>query len=277
MFVPAASRRQMLKYLGWGAAGLFVAGNAEAAPLPLDTTGLEHIGFTVPDPEATAKFYGRIFDPQLFQEKDPPARFYVRFGTAYAAFGGTADAMPKIDHFCALVKDYKSQEMRKAVEDAGITMGAGPVGMPTDADGLRLQLLGVPGGLAKTIIPAYRVNQDDAAVQAIGMDHVMLHVSDLERSAAHYAKFFGTETSRTKNPARVWFSAAKTRLGLEQAAAGEMPSVHHICIRVARGGASKAVADKLAALGVGIEPANDEKLLRFRDPHGLLMELKEES
>ncbi len=47
------------------------------------------------------------------------------------------------------------------VEAAGITMGAGPVGMPTDADGLRLQLLGVPGGLAKTIIPAYRVNQDE--------------------------------------------------------------------------------------------------------------------
>src|ERR1700690_3357590 len=63
--------------------------SADAAPLlPLDTTGLEHVGFTVPDPEASAKFYGRIFDPQLFQEKDPPPRFYVRFGTAYAAFGG---------------------------------------------------------------------------------------------------------------------------------------------------------------------------------------------
>jgi catechol 2,3-dioxygenase-like lactoylglutathione lyase family enzyme len=266
------SRRQTLKWLGAGAAGLLAADAAEAAPLPLDTTGLEHIGFTVPDPEATAKFYGRVFDPQLFQEKDPPPRFYVRFGIAYAAFGGSAGVMPKIDHFCALVKDYKAQEMRKAVEEAGIAMGTGPVGMPTDADGLRLQLLGVPGGLAKTIIPAYRVNQDDAAVQPIGLDHILLHVSDLERSVAHYRKFFGMEASRTKNPARVWFGVAKTRLGLEQVVAGEAPSVHHICVRVAR-----IIPDRLKAVGVEILPANDEKLLRFRDPNGLLMELKGDS
>jgi|SRR5579863_88962 catechol 2,3-dioxygenase-like lactoylglutathione lyase family enzyme len=263
------SRRQVLAWLGAGTASLLTA---DARPLPLDTTGLEHMGFTVPDPEATAKFYGRIFDPQLFQERDPPPRFYVRFGTAYAAFGGMAGVAPKIDHFCALVKDYKAPEVRKAVEDAGIPMGTGPLGMPTDADGLRLQLLGVPGGLAKTIIPAYRVTQDDAAVQPIGLDHIMLHVSDLERSVAHYRKFFGMETSRTRNPTRVWFGVAKTRLGLELAAAGEAPSVHHICVRVAR-----VVPDKLKAAGVEILPANDERLVRFRDPNGLLMELKGDS
>lgn len=267
------NRREILVGLGAGAAGLLAAADSPAAgPLPLNTTGLEHIGFTVPDPEASARFYGRIFDPQLFQEKDPPPRFYVRFGTAYAAFGGSAGVTPKIDHFCALVNEYKPAEMRKAVEDAGISMGAGRLGMPTDADGLRLQLLGVPGGLAKTIIPAFRVNQDDAAVQAIGLDHIMLHVSDLERSTAHYRKFFGMETARTKKPVRVWFTAARTRLGLEQVAAGEAPSVHHICVRVAR-----VAPAKLAALGVEILPASEEKLLRFRDPNGLLMELKGDS
>jgi catechol 2,3-dioxygenase-like lactoylglutathione lyase family enzyme len=271
-------RRDALRVFGTACAatsigGWLTSGVASAAPLPLDTTGLEHVGFTVPDPEAAAKFYGRIFDPQLFQEKDPPPRFYVRFGKAYAAFGGSsAITTAKIDHFCALVKDYKAQEMRKAVEEAGIAMGTGALGMPTDADGLRLQLLGVPGGLAKTIIPAYRVSQDDAAVRAIGFDHIMLHVSDLDRSVAHYRKFFGMEASRTKNPARVWFEVAKTRLGLEQAGAGEAPSVHHICVRVA-----KVVPDKLKAVGVEILPANDEKLVRFRDPNGLVMELKAES
>jgi catechol 2,3-dioxygenase-like lactoylglutathione lyase family enzyme len=267
----------MFLWLGAGAATLLTAANAAAdsSPLPIDTSGLEHIGITVPDPEASAKFYGRIFDPQLFQEKDPPPRFYVRFGTAYAAFGGTAAATPKIDHFCALVNSYKPQDMRKAVEEAGITMGAGPVGMPTDADGLRLQLLGVPGGLAKTIIPAYRVNQDDAAIQAIGLDHVMLHVTDLERSVAYYRKFFGMEASRTKNPTRIWFTAAKTRLGLEQVAANEGPSVHHICIRIA--GRLQDKTAKLTALGAEILPASDEKLLRFRDPNGLIMELKGEA
>src|SRR5579871_6219745 len=127
--VDVVNRRAMLRWLGVGAAAFAVAGETEAAQLPLNTTGLEHYGMTVPDPEAAAKFYGRIFDPQLFQERDPPPRFYVRFGTAYAAFGGNASAKPKIDHFCALVKDYKAAEMRKVVEEAGIKVpGNGPLG-----------------------------------------------------------------------------------------------------------------------------------------------------
>src|ERR1035438_3612582 len=62
-----------------------------APPLPLQTTGLEHLGMTVPDQKASAEFYGRIFDPQLFQEREPPPRYYVRLGTAYIAFGGATD------------------------------------------------------------------------------------------------------------------------------------------------------------------------------------------
>lgn len=167
---------------------------------------------TVPDQEASAKFYGRIFDPQLFQERDPPPRFYVRTGISYIAFGGSSDGSAKIDHFCALVQNYKPQEMRKSLEESGITVaGRGPLGMPTDPDGLRLQLLGVPGGLARTIIPSSRISQDAPAVQAIGFDHIVLTVTDLDKSVAYYRKFFGMESSRSKKPERVWFTVAKTR------------------------------------------------------------------
>src|SRR5579862_6010428 len=119
---PHLSRRKALSALGAGAA-CWIAwdrNRAQGADLPLATTGLEHIGMTVPDQEAAAKFYGRIFDPQLFQERDPPLRFYVRTGISYIAFGGGADMPPRIDHFCALVENYKPQEMRKSMEDAGV-------------------------------------------------------------------------------------------------------------------------------------------------------------
>ena len=172
------SRRHALQWLGSCALPLLTR-PAFADDLPLHTTGLEHFGFTVPDPEATARFYGRIFDGQLFQEKDPPPRFYVKLGTGYAAFGGNPSATPSIDHFCALVENYQPPEMRKSLEAAGVTMSQGAFGMALDPDGLRLQLLRVPGGLAKTIIPAFRLSQDDALFQAIAFDHVMLHVSDL--------------------------------------------------------------------------------------------------
>ncbi len=269
------TRRRLLQLAGASGAALLSPDVALAASLPLRTSGLEHIGMTVPDPEASAKFYGRIFDPQLFQERDPPPRFYVRTGISYIAFGGgTATNMPPhIDHFCALVEDYQPQEMRKALDDAGIAVtGRGPLGMAADPDSIRLQLLGVPGGLARTIVPSSRITQDDPAVQAIGFDHIMLAVSDLERSAAYYRKFFGMEVLKTRKPQRVWFAAAQTRLGLESVAPEKMPGVHHVCFRVA-GFDRRAAAEKLKKVGAALAPSSDENLLRFTDPNGLLMEL----
>ncbi len=200
--------------------------------LPLKTTGLEHIGITVPNPEAMANFYGRIFDPQLFKERDIANRFYCRTGKAYLAFGTNATVTePKIDHICALVEDYRAQDVRAALAAQGITMAAGPTGMPSDADGMRLQLLGVPGGLAGTIIPGGRISQDDAIVQAVGIDHVTQWVSNLDASTKFYATFFGKEASRSAN--KVVFKVAQTQLVLEKAPAGEAPRVHHFTVRLA--------------------------------------------
>ncbi|HEY1243161.1 MAG TPA: VOC family protein [Bryobacteraceae bacterium] len=271
------NRRHALAILGAAAVPWVTKAAADGSPLPLHTSGLEHIGMTVPDQEATAKFYGMIFDPQLFQERDPPPRFYVRLGTAYIAFGGfganATNTQPRIDHFCALVHEYKAPEMRKALDEAGIPMGQGPGGMAADPDGLRLQLLGVPGGLARTIMPSARISQDEPAALAIGFDHIVLAVSDLEKSAAYYRKFFGMEASRSKKPERIWFNAAQTRLGLQAVASGEMPKVEHICIKVARF-EKRTMTEKLTGLKAEVIASSDEGLLRFRDPHGMIMELK---
>jgi catechol 2,3-dioxygenase-like lactoylglutathione lyase family enzyme len=274
------TRRQALqdtlKLFGAGAATWIASGIARASELPIKTSGLEHIGMQVPDQEAAAKFYGRIFDPQLFQEKDPPPRFYAKIGISYIAFGGLPAGVtaPRIDHFCAVGLDYKGQEMRKSLDEAGVPMtGQGALGMAADPDGLRLQFLGAPAGLARTIIPSSRISQEEPAVQAIGFDHIMLAVSDLEKSAAHYRKIFGMEVARTKKPDRIWFAVAKTRLGLEAVAAGKMPSVDHICTKVA-GFDKRIVTERLKTLGAEIAPSNDESLLRFKDLNGLLMELK---
>jgi catechol 2,3-dioxygenase-like lactoylglutathione lyase family enzyme len=270
------TRRRTLQLVGAGAAAWIAGGAAQGSELPIKTSGLEHIGMQVPDQKATAEFYGRIFDPQLFQERDPPPRFYVKIGISYIAFGGLPANVTaaRIDHFCAVGLDYKGQEMRKSLDEAGVPMtGQGALGMAADPDGLRLQFLGAPAGLARTIIPSSRISQDEPALQAIGFDHIMLVVSDLERSAAHYRKIFGMEVSRTKKPERIWFAAAKTRLGLETVGAGKMPSVDHVCIKVA-GFDRRAAADKLQKLGAELAASNDENLLRFKDPNGLLMELK---
>jgi catechol 2,3-dioxygenase-like lactoylglutathione lyase family enzyme len=269
------SRREALAAATGMALIWAVPGEAEETgpgPLPLQTTGLEHIGMTVPDQKASAEWYGRIFDPQLFQERDPPARFYVRMGTAYIAFGGTpaTDATPKIDHFCALVKNYKPDEMRAAVEKAGISMGTGRLGMPTDDDGIRLQLLGVPGGLARTIIPSTRITTDDAAVAAVGLDHIALAVSDLQKASAHYAKFFGPPS--TKRAEQISFQIVNTRLVLEPVAGGAKPAIQRLSFRVA-GFDRKAVAAKLQKFQVETTATQGDRGISFRDLNGFTIEL----
>ena len=246
---------------------------AQTGPLPLNTTGLEHLGFTVPDQKASAEWYGRIFDPQLFQERDPPPRYYVRMGSAYIAFGGTKapDQPAQIDHFCALVKDYKPDEMRKAFEAAGIVMGPGRFGMPTDPDSLKLQLLGVPGGLARTIIPSTRITTDDALLAAVGLDHIVVTATDLDKASAHYQKFFGTPTM-TKKPERVSFAVAHTRLVIEPVATGAKPAIDRVCFRIA-GFDKKITAEKLKKVSVDTT-LTEEHLLRFKDPNGFTIELK---
>ena len=272
------NRRQALVWIGGGAAALLHTGVAQAAGLPLNTTGLEHIGMTVPDQEASAKFYGLIFDPQLFQERDPPPRFYAKIGISYIAFGGIAanasNPAPRIDHFCALVPDYNAQETRKAIDEAGIPMsGAGPIGMALDPDGMRLQLLGVPGGLARTIVPNRRISQEEPAVQAVGFDHIVLNVTDLEKSAAYYRKFFGMELPRAKKAEAASFAVAKTRLVLEPVSSGKAPGVDRISIKVA-GFDRRAVTEKLKKLSVDVIASNEKDALRFKDLNGFIMELK---
>jgi catechol 2,3-dioxygenase-like lactoylglutathione lyase family enzyme len=266
------TRRDALQLAGLGGITLWAGGGLQAqAPnvLPLSTAGLEHYSITSSDPEATARFYAPIFDMQLFKERDPPARFYVKIGAAYIAFGGRAGAMPRIDHIAASVIDYDVEAIRAALEAAAIEMPPGRFAMIGDRDGLPLQLIAAPAGLAATVVPAYRAGNGPAALQAIGIEHVVLHVSDLERSAAHYRALLGPEVGRSRNLERVWFALADTRLGLEQASA---PKIDHVCVRVA-GFDRRRAAEKLRALGVPIEADSDERRLRFRDPAGIVTEL----
>ena len=177
--------------------------------------------------------------------------------------------------------------MRPVLEARGIQPAG--VGMISDPDGLRLQLLGVPGGLAGTIVPGGRMSLDPPVVHAVGLDHVMLRVSDLEKSVAFYRTFFGSERPRTKDkPERAWFQIGNTRLGLEVATSASKPAVDHFCITVA-GFERRAVETTFKQLGIELSPSNepstssgssrarsrdDEKLLRFHDPHGIVVELK---
>jgi catechol 2,3-dioxygenase-like lactoylglutathione lyase family enzyme len=236
------SRREALAMI---AAAPAAAATAQGSQLPLKTSGLEHVGFTVPDPQA--------FGPNPTANPTAPAR---------------------IDHFCATVEDYRLEEMRAELKTHGLNLAGQPgFNAVTDPDGIRMQFMATPGGLLQTIIPSTRVTQDDAICEAVGLDHVVLQVPDLEKSAGFYRKFFGKETSRDRTPERVWFTAARTRLGLEKMAEGQMPHIDRFGIRVAAFD-RQAVARKLAAIGVTVLPSTGGSVLGFRDADGITVELR---
>src|SRR5262245_30649740 len=157
---------------------------AEGEPFSGRIRGWDHIGLSVKDQEQSAKFYGRVFNPDLHGFKLVPPRFFVTLGEGYIAFGGLGKASARIDHFSPLVQDYGDS---KTVNDS---------------DGLSLQLKGTPGGLTDNTVPIGRISEEEAVVRPTGFDHLMLFVPDLERSLRHYRQYFGLEIETTKKPER---------------------------------------------------------------------------
>ena len=287
--VDALCRRSFLGRIGAAAAALPLfasAGQAQAGPqLPLRTTGLEHFGMVVPDVAKAGQFYGAIFNPELHKENSEPLRYYVSMGIGYIALGINRQqgAPSRIDHYCALVDGYNAQAFRQELDAQGVTVSAGGVGMIGDADGIQLQLLGIPGGLARTTVPAGRITDKPALVRPMGLDHIMLNVTDVEKSAKYYRLLFGKEWTRNTNPDRLWFQIGGTRLGIQAVKSGDSPKVDHFCVNV--GGYDPAtVTAGLKALGAEILSAADESqdrarfrdldLLRFKDPNGVIVELR---
>ena len=265
------NRREALSVLGAAAMARPLLAAKQGSGLPLTTTGLEHLSLTCPNPPETAEFWGRIFNPQLFRERDDPNRFYCTLGTAYMAFGMNTERPAYIDHFCALIPDYNPQATRQALEAADVAMTPGGFGMVLDPDQIRFQMLRVPGGLAGTIVPGGRISLDPPIIHAVNIDHITLHVTDIEASTQHYRKLFGQEVE--SGASQVAFQLADTRLVLEPVQDGEEPGAHHFCLNVAGFDRIGATA-QLRELGATIPPPNDEGLLRFQDPHGTLIELK---
>ena len=260
-------------------AGSAVLGRLSANPtlLPLNTTGLDHLSITVPDAQKAAAYYGRIFDAQVFHERTGVQRFYVRVGSAYIAFGPRADAMPYIDHIAVGVvdfveADFGNAETKTQLTAAGLTAPPGALPMLSDPDNLRLQLVSATHGLFDTLMPGGRVTTEPSAFTPIGLDHIMVSVTDVEKSAAYYRKLFGPESTREDHGKRVWFKLADTRLGLEPVANGQKPGFSHFCVKVAAFNRSAAMA-RLQKLGVKAEPGSEKGTLTFRDLNDLPFEV----
>lgn len=262
-----------------------VAALTAQTSLPLANLGLEHLDIVVPDPAASARFYARVFKTELHQQPiRDTLRYFVLLGdlpadrqVGYIAIGAGQGRPPAIGHYCVLAKAYARDAFAAALKSAGLAAqptAPGPIGMWPDPDGLELQLFRPPAGLVTAAVKSPLTIEGEGFVAPLGVDHVLLQVSSLERSLPYYRTVYGASAERPRDAnGRVWFQLDRgTRIGLEQTAGAVR--IAHYAIRV--GPFDRAMlANRLRELGSRLLPAPDEPdVVRFTDDNGIVVELR---
>ena len=258
--------------------------------LPLNTPKVDHLDVIVPNVEASARFYAAVFNTTLHaQPFQGGFRYFILLGdlpanrqVGYIAIGDSRGRGTYIGHFCTSVFDYRRDSaaimtaLTEAVDKAGlgtITTGTGVGGIFSDPDGIEIQFLPAPDTVVTAAVPSDLVAPNTGLLTPRGVDHVLLHVADLQKGVQFYRILYGQEATREKSPERVWFQIGDTRLGLEQAQPGQKPHIEHFGIKVAAFDRASVTAG-LAKLGARVIPSPDESgVLRFRDLDGITVEV----
>lgn len=277
--VGAAACVPFVNSLAWGQA-------AAASALPLKNLGLEHLDIVVPDTAVSAQVYMRVFRTKLHQQPfQGGIRYFILLGdlpqnrqVGYIAIGAAGTRPTSIGHYCALAERYDRAGVASALQAAGFSSGTGgAIGMLPDPDGIELQLFQPPAGLVTAAVPSSLSVEANGLVKPIGLDHVLLHVSDIEKSLPYYHLVYGAniKSTRQTNPDRLWLQLeANTRIGLQKVPAGQKPRIDHYCIKVAPFD-RETVSAGLRQIGLKVLSSPDEpEVLRFADNYDITVELK---
>ena len=277
-------RRTLLGALcaGAGATLLGSPGHGQPRALPLANLGLEHLDIVVPDTAASARFYKRVFSSPLHeQEFRGGKRYFVLLGNlapdrqvGYIAIGAANGRPIGVGHYCTLAESADLAAIGNELANAGYPEPGGGFGLIPDPDGLELQLFVPPAGLVTAAVPSALEVADDAALAPLGLEHVLLAVSDLPRALRYYRFLYGEglETRDAEVPERVWFNLARnTRIGIEPAERGASPHFVRFGVKVAPFD-SAAVAPVLRAAGAEVLTVAPSRI-RFRDNFRITLEV----
>ena len=243
---------------------------AVAANSDLHFTALDHVEFLVSDVEKSAAFYARVFGNAVLKNNKTTRR-YIKLGPSYIAMDRNAQGTINVDHFCAGIPGFDVASVHKYLDGKGIAYRDFPSGKDLavpDPDGTRLQLAtdngwaqlltgtASPEAISIGAVPVFRPT---------GIDHILLNVTDPEKSAAFYEKILGPVTQRNNN--RIWFQAGTGRIGLLKTPSGEKAGVNHYCVAVEKFDYDTAIK-KLQQGGVKLDTPEIAGSPDLRDPDG---------
>jgi catechol 2,3-dioxygenase-like lactoylglutathione lyase family enzyme len=232
---------------------------SKAADSPLNFTALDHVEFFASDVVKSTAFYASVFGSTVLKNNKTTRR-YVKLGWSYIAIETAGQAGIHIDHFCAGAPGFKVADVHTFLEAQGIAYKDYPSGRDlavTDPDGTRLQLASDNGWnllLGGTASPETTPITGDPIFRPVGLDHILLNVTEPERSAEFFAKILGPVTQRNNN--RIWFQAGKSRIGLLKVPDGQRPGVNHYCVSAEPFDYADAIRC-LAQAGAKIETPDD--------------------
>ena len=268
-------RRELFAML---VAGALAARKGFGAQLPvLLYANVDHVSLQVSNIGKSLDFYSRIFGGITRKENASP-RYYVKLGSGYIAMAQLTPgrASPRIDHFCAGVRGIQIAETKQYLSRIGIAYTEPPpFGLFfSDPDGIRVQLWTEDSwtDVSRTTAPLPAPGVEDPIFRPMGIDQLILAVSDPEKSASYYENLFGPVTQRGTNPARIWFQAGQSRVGLTELASGQRPGVDSFRVAVAPF-ENGSVQKKIEALGASLEPLTPGGIVAFRDADGIRVEV----
>ena len=260
------------------------AAGAEGA-LPLRNLGLEHLDVLVPDTARSALFYMQVFDAPLHeQEFRGTIRYFVLLGdlpedrqVGYIAIGDVFDRPIQIGHYCALAEDVDLDAIGEELVAAGYPPPGGGFGMIPDPDGLELQLFSPPrSGLVGAATKSPLEHHTGGLFRPVGMDHILLRVSDLDQALEYYRFVYGEGLERRDpNVAdKVWLELPEdTRIGLQPVPPGRDPWIERYGIKVEPFDHDAAVAG-LRELGAEVLSGPDEpEVVTFKDNYDITLQV----
>jgi catechol 2,3-dioxygenase-like lactoylglutathione lyase family enzyme len=241
-----------------------------------DFLALDHIEFYVSNVEKSRDFFVRVFGNTLRMRG---MKRYLKLGSSYMAFEPPRgnNVAGSVDHFSASIKKLEMPKLHTELQQRGVTFQDYPSGRDTgitDSDGIRTQLSPEDGwSLLKpaNFVPETVDVREPSIFQPTGLDHVVLNVSDIEKSTAFYQRFLGKPSPGENG--RTWFQLGPCRVGLMRTPAGQRTGVNYFCVSAAAFNRDDAMR-KLQQLGVTIERSEVTGAVDFRDFDGLLIRIK---
>jgi catechol 2,3-dioxygenase-like lactoylglutathione lyase family enzyme len=265
------NRRKLLGLFGAGVLAVRQTGTQEQTPA---FSALDHIEFYVSNFEKSRDFFVRVFGNTLLNRNN---KRYLKLGASYMAFEvPRANGEIKVDHVSVAIQKLDMPKLHAFLEQRSIPYQDYPSGRDTavvDADGIRLQLSPENGWSLlnpANFKPEEIAMPEDPIFRPIAMDHVVLNVSELERSVSFYEKVLGPPA---RNNSRIWFQVGASRIALQATPTGQRPGVYYFCVKADTFNAN-AASVRLQRVGAKVETAEGAGAVRFRDMDGFLIQVQ---